>query len=59
MAHPEGVPVNKANEIKTFLDHQIKASGFAAGNKAPLMSQAEQEVSNAIRNRAPEADQGG
>lgn len=55
MDHPGAIPVDKANEAKTFLDKQIKTAGHMAGDEASLMKQAEQEVANTIRAQSPAA----
>ena len=51
----QDIPVDKANQMKSFLDKQIKESGFAAGGEASLKKQAEMEVAGALRDQIPRA----
>jgi hypothetical protein len=54
------MPVDKANELKTFINKQIKESGFAAGDEAALSTQARKaiasDVSEGVKNAVQQSD---
>jgi hypothetical protein len=47
--HGAAIPVDKANELKTFLDEQIKQAGHLAGPEASIGKQGQKDSANALR----------
>lgn len=53
--HGQTIPVDKATELKTFLDEQVKQAGHLAGGEASIAKQGQAASANQLRNEIPKA----